>query len=341
MNTNAKSLETVLKNKYGNNYRKGKSKNGLEFRICCPFCHRTTGKEDKKYKLYLNPDVNKCFCFKCNYKGTVSNLFKDMRFNNDNPFIKERIRTLPDDVNSPGTLYKLSELPEDHIALRYLKGRGFDPVVLEEFYGVKYCGEGYRLSNIFDTSNTIIFPIWMTGKLVGWQSRLLYSPDKLTDSECAALGYQYVDGKYIRPPKYFTSPGLDKGRILFNYDSARKSEVVVVTEGPMDCIASGPCSVATLGKGVSKYQSNLIKTYWKLAITLLDPGDADTQAEQLYNELWTAMPVVKVNLRNYKDPGEASTAEIWSQIYTCAEEKGINLLRYNLGPLMTKRVFKL
>lgn len=342
MNANAKKLEATLKKKYGNAYRKTKGKNGLEYKICCPFCHRRKGTEDKRFKMYLNPELDRCHCFRCEYRGTVSGIFKNIQLSANNPFKIAKIEALPTNGIMPGSLHRLSELSEDHVALAYLRSRGFDPYVCEEFYGVKYCSEGQRFSNIFDTSNTIIFPLWMSGELVGWQSRLLYNPEKLTDVECNALGYNIDDnGKYIRPPKYYTSPGLDKGRILFNYDMARKSDVVVITEGPTDCMAAGPCAVATLGKGVTDQQANLIKAYWKLAVVLLDPGDADAQMSQLVNSIRTAIPAIKVSLHNYDDPGDAPTVEIWSQIYTEAEKGGIDLSQYNLGPNMTKKAFKL
>jgi hypothetical protein len=61
----------------------------------------------------------------------------------------------------------------------------------------------------------------MDGKLVGWQSRLLYTPDNMTDDECEAMGFVKDDDKdWVKPPKYWTSPGLEKGRVLFNYDWA-------------------------------------------------------------------------------------------------------------------------
>ena len=342
MNPNVRRLEAQLRRKYGTRFRKGKGKNGLEYKICCPFCLQNVGKEDRKYKLYLNPEIDRANCFRCGHKGRVSDLFKDMRLSADQPFVRLPAEALPTDIPMPGALHALGELPNDHPALNYLRGRGLRPTVLDQFYGVRYCSEGREFGGIFNTSNTIVFPIWMGGRLVGWQSRLLYTPDKLTEEECGALGYRMdEDGKYIRPPKYFTAPGMDKGRVLFNYDAARQSEVVVICEGPTDAIATGPCAVATLGKGVSEQQARLMKAYWKMAVTLLDPGDADKESRALQGALYTTMPVVNVTLRGYKDAGEATTMEIWNQIYDAAEHMGIDLMQYDLGPYMRKEAFKL
>lgn len=342
MNANAQRLEAQLKRKYGNRYRKGKGKNGLEYKICCPFCLRNVGKEDRKYKLYLNPDIDRANCFRCGHKGRVSDLFKDLKLAEAQPFIRLPPAPLPADVPAPGELHALSELPNDHPCLNYLRGRGLRPAVLEQYYGVRYCSAGRNFAGVFDTSNTVVFPIWMDGRLVGWQSRLLYTPDKLTEDECEALGFRLDgDGTHVRPPKYFTAPGMDKGRVMFNYDLARQSDVVVICEGPTDAIATGPCAVATLGKGVSEHQARLVKSYWKLAVTLLDPGDADREMQALYGALYTTMPVVKVSLQGYKDAGEATTEEVWRQIYDTAARSGIDLLKYNLGPHMKKEAFKI
>ena len=342
MNPNVRKLEAQLKRRYGTRYRKGRGKNGLEYKICCPFCLKRVGKEDRKFKLYLNPEIDRANCFRCGYKGRVSDIFGDMRMAEDAPFVRLPPTPLPTDVPPPGTLHMLSELPNDHVCLNYLRGRGLRPAVLEQYYGVRYCSEGRDFAGVFNTTNTVVFPIWMNQQLVGWQSRLLYTPDKLTEAECAALGYKLDDdGLHIRPPKYFTAPGMDKGRVMFNYDLARQSEVVVICEGPTDAIATGPCAVATLGKGVAEHQSRLIKSYWKLAVTLLDPGDAEREMQALYGNLYTTMPVVKVSLRGYKDAGEATTLEIWSQIYDAAQAAGIDLQQYDLGPYMSKDIFKL
>ena len=133
------------------------------------------------------------------------------------------------------------------------------------------------------------------------------------------------DGEWKIPPKYMTSPGLDKGRILFNYDNARKHNMVVICEGPFDAISVGLNGVATLGKGVTEYQERLIKAYWKFAVILLDPGDADFEMLKLEQSLRMAIPCVSVNLKGYKDAGEMSTEEIWRQIFAEIDRQSIDL----------------
>ena len=328
------NLEPAIRAKYGNKYKKTRAKNGVELRICCPFCLRNTGKLDTKYHLWLNPQKETYHCFRCSASGGLSELFSDIRRETDGLFVTQTYTAMPDAGQMPGALMSLRELPYDHIALRYLRQRNFDPIALDKYYGVKYCYEGKPfLGGIVNTTNTLVLPIWMDNRLIGWQTRLLYDPDKLTNEECAGLSLpKDPDGDYIRPPKYFTSPGMDKGRSFFNYDMARKSEIVVVTEGPFDSIAVGPCGVATMGKGVTENQAATLRSYWKLVIVMLDPGDADKEMRLLDGSLRPCVHAFTVKLRGYKDPGEAPTKEIWAQIDEAAQAHGIDLTKFNWGP---------
>jgi hypothetical protein len=289
----------------------------------------------------MNPEKGQYRCFRCPARGGLKELFSDISWTERNTFVPppNPMRELQD---QPGTLISFKELPEDHLAIRYLRNRRFDPYVLEQVYGLRYCMEGRKyLNGLVNTTNTIIFPIWMEQKVVGWQSRVLFNPDHLTDEISAAMGLpRDSDGHYLHPPKYFTSPGLEKGRAFFNYDIARQSEIVVVTEGPMDAIAVGPCAVATMGKGVSDFQARILKAYWKLVVIMLDPGDADKEMQDLYNQLWASVPTLQVILQGYKDPGEAPTAEIWRQIDVAAAAHGISLGSYNWGPYWSQQVMK-
>ena len=172
----------------------------------------------------------------------------------------------------PGTLVPLSYLDEDHQAISYLTGRGFDPRLLEENYGICYCSEGKKYAGgLFDTTNTIMIPVYQNGQAVAWQARLLYNPDKLDDRSCEALGFMKdEDGDFVKPPKYFTMPGFDKGKMLWNFDWARRSNLVVVTEGVFDAVAVGRCAVACFGKGVTEEQAGVLRYYWDLVVLLLD-----------------------------------------------------------------------
>lgn len=315
-------VEQLIYRRFNNKIRKSRGANGIEYRACCPFCRPP----DKRYKLYMNPERfgGVYNCYACNQHGFLRDLvgsFREEGSMADLPVVRDE--PLPDNVQSPGLSVPIDSLPAEHPAIEYLtktRKRPFDPVEMAQAYGVRYCVEGRRYGSAksgfcYDTTNTIIFPIWMFGKLVGWQSRLLYDPDAMDDSQCAALGFpKDEDGGWVRPPKYYTGPGVSKGRLLYNFDNARKFTYVVITEGTFDCIAVGMPAVATFGKGVSEHQVRLIKTYWDTAILLLDPGDADKETAQLLNELRRAIEVIPIDLHGYKDAGDTPRDEIWRQV---------------------------
>ena len=189
----ATRFEPYVRAKFGNRYRKGRSRNGLEFKVCCPFCVRNGLKADKKYKLWINPGKGVYRCWRCNIRGQVEDLFGHIADLGENPFQAEAVSPLTQTDVMPGLMVNLADLDEDHLAFRYMRNRGFDPVALGKFYGIRYCYEGRIFgggSFRFDTYNTIVFPIWMNQQVVGWQARLLYNPNDLTPAECA--GFQFL-----------------------------------------------------------------------------------------------------------------------------------------------------
>lgn len=318
---NSANIEALLVRKYGK-IRRGKGQNGPEIIINCPFCKH-------KFKVYINVIHGMFHCFRCGEAGSINRLieYTPQKAHVETPVFQ----ALPTDVVMPGTLVELTSLDSDHPALKYIRNRNFNITELNDVYGVRYCAEGQVFAERYDTTNTLIFPMWMNNKLIGWQSRLLYNPDELTDDDCAAMGMiQDEDGDYVKPPKYWTSPGFEKGRVLFNNDWARHSDVVVVCEGTFDAMAVGKCAVATLGKGVTDMQARLIEAYWQVVILLLDPGDADDEMAALRSRFWRLLPSVQVGLVGYKDAGEAPRIDIWKQIIAAAEAAGIDLFKYKL-----------
>lgn len=301
--TNVQRLKQLLEAKFGP-VRKSSGKNGLELLTTCPKCGH-------EYKLSVNANMGIWHCWHCGDGGRIGTLIQEARNMTFTP--AEKVERKPISVTDPGEIIPLHALPSTHQAILYLKNRGFDPNELERMFGVSYCREGKPFAGgLFNTSNTIVLPMYDNGKVIGWQSRLLYNPDKLTDEECLAFGFgRKQNGKFRRPPKYFTSPGLEKGKILFNKDWAVHSDVVVVTEGAFDAMAVGLCGVATFGKNVSDEQVAALSR-WKLVVLLLDPDAASEQAALAAR--FRVSICIPVSLKGYKDAGECPRQEIWRQI---------------------------
>lgn len=303
---NPLQLEGFLRTRFGT-VKRGHGKRGLELITRCPVCG--------KRKLSVSATTGLYQCWRGCVSGHIDTLLGAVHSaRTQNLFEAQRSAPVTREFDVPGELTPLSALNDDHQAIQYLKRRNFDPRMLDEVYGFRYCGMGKKYAGgLFSTSNTIIIPVYQNGLLIGWQSRLLYDPDKLDNKACEALDFlKDEDGDWVKPPKYFTMPGLDKGKIFWNYDWARQSELVVVCEGVFDAVAVGRCAVAAFGKGVTDDQVNMLRQYWSLVIMLLDPGDADKEMIKLNSKL--AYNTIYVTLQGYKDAGEAPQAEIWRQI---------------------------
>lgn len=299
-------LKRIIENKFGKVIVSNGS-NGLELITYCPVCGRQ--------KLTINANSGIYKCWRGCTSGTLSKLL-NIKFEPitiTRPVIQEA-----KEIPSPGEIVPLSSLDDNNPAIIYLKSRHYDINELSNYYDMSYCSKGRLFARgTFNTSNTIIIPVKQNDKIIGWQSRLLYNPDKLTELEMGVLGFKYdgETGKYTKPPKYLTSPGLQKGKMLYNIDNAKKSNTVVVTEGVFDAVSVGRCAVATFGKQVSDEQISALKSYWDIVILLLDP-DAQEEQNRLVARLGSAAIVVPVVLQGYKDAGEAPREEIWKQIYS-------------------------
>lgn len=313
-------LQRELEKRFGQVTR-SQGHNGLELVCDCPVCG--------KHKLSVNAVTGVFKCWVGCMSGHVRKLLKTHVAMTKAPV---RIERRDYGYIEPGTCVQLSTVDDNNPAAVYLRARGFDARSIGREFGAQYCTSGRRFAKgLFNTSNTVVVPIVMNGETKGWQARLLYDPDKLTDEQCSLIGLPWDDEKkkYRRPPKYMTMPGLDKRTVLWNFDNARKSELVVVTEGVFDALRVGLCGVATLGKQVSDQQIALLQQYWRCIVVLLDP-DADKESRALVGKFGPTVRVVPVTLQGYKDAGEAPREEIWSQIWDAAEGTGGSISEYSV-----------
>jgi hypothetical protein len=231
-------------------------------------------------------------------------------------------------MKMPGTMYRLDKLVErmpGHDALKYLRGRGFDPVLLGKLWGVSYCCN----SRMHYARNRIIIPIYQEGMLAGWQAR--YIGDD-------------VDGRPFNKagvPKYFTSPGFHRRLTAYNLERALMHPTVVIVEGPADCWRVGPMAIGCLGKTMSaEVRQKLIEGMKRhgddaVIVVALDPKPDKTAAakgkphhiERLANQLAPALPnrVVPVYLPEEYDPGSMDRQLLRQLIRDEAGKKGLKV----------------
>ena len=166
-------LEQALRSKF-KKWRPSQGKHGKEYIVDCIFCRG-------KNKLYINPTADRFYCFRCGERGTVGRLLGHSRINVLNLAPPKPKPLGADGVIPPGTTIPLTKLDPEHHAIRYLEDRGFTAHSLFTRFGVQYCNSGQWFGakkgmpgGIFNTTDTLIFPINMQGRLIGWQARLLY-----------------------------------------------------------------------------------------------------------------------------------------------------------------------
>ena len=317
---NGRSLLRILERKFGDaTVTTGAS--GTEIVFDCPHCGRR--------KLNVNPGKNAYHCWVCGDHGKLSELLEmkpsDIRAMKAN--LEPRKKKATKGYIPPGPTVPVQMMSYESAPCLYLLDRGFDPKAVGSVFGIEYCQAGVSFAGgVFNTSNTLVIPVARNGVSVAWQARLLYNPDKIEESLWPSMGWKWDDEKkkFRKPPKYFTMPGFDKGRFLFNHDNAEKFGFVVVTEGAFDAMSVGRCAVAAFGKGLTDIQIGLLKS-WDVIVLLLDP-DASSDQAKLARRLRTfGKKVVEVKLEGWKDAGECPHAELVERILDACDAAGVDL----------------
>jgi len=117
-----------------------------------------------------------------------------------------------------------------------------------------------------------------------------------------------VEGKEFK-----NTPGLPKGKTLFNLHRIKSARKVYVVESSFDAIRLDQCgmpAVATLGSNVSNFQIDLLKKYFNDIIIIADNDEAgNNMVTRIKDKLGSK--VVSLNLENkYKDIGDMDDVDI-------------------------------
>lgn len=270
---------------------------GEEYRVCCPFCG------DDHYHLYINYRYGtqdeegnpiclaNCFHDCLEEEVNRKKLYYDICVNPSGrrmpirsvTTLKRKTSSVKQAVRPVNQVVPLSALPEDHIAVQYLKNRGFAREYLANYH-LGYCAD----QNDWMAYDRLIIPIISRGKCVGWQARAIRDSDK--------------------GPKYYTSPNVTLGNYLYNFDVARQCPYVVLTEGVADSWRVGPAGVCLFGKALSSGQQKLLLNNWigKPVCVMLD-RDAEKESQKITKRLSEVHrgPVIFIPVpEGYKDPGD-------------------------------------
>ena len=132
----------------------------------------------------------------------------------------------------------------------------------------------------------------------------MHSPDGM----CLGFVARTIQGKDFK-----NTPGLPKGKILFNLHRVKSSGTVYVVESSFDAIRLdqiGFPAVATLGANVSNSQTRLLEKYFTNVVLIADNDEAGSiMKDKLIEKLGSLITVIRLD-KNYKDIGDMEDAEI-------------------------------
>ena len=288
--------------------------------ICCPFCKESGsrlwvnhlyGEEFREHTMRRsNTHLAICYRNNCLKQPGLSRQFEDLVFGpNKRALPKMPIRMADPEtslvmIEPPGEIVPLTDLPAEHPAMAYLYSREFDPAELTDNFNVGVCvapdKDKFKL-----VKNRIYIPVTFNGRLAGWQAR--------------SVG----DDSY--GPKYYNSPGMQKSRTLYNYDTASKQPLVVVVEGVPSVWRIGAPAVCLFGKSMSHWQRTTIATTWagKPVFFLLD-SDAHIELDRGVIELCEHdLQVIPVILPDKRDPADYKRAQLKDLLGSAADAVGV------------------
>lgn len=154
---------------------------------------------------------------------------------------------------SMGTTTPLQDLPENHQAAAYLTSRGFNYHYLGSACGAVLMHKHSDPTIERMSQGRIGFPFYVDGVMKLWQARSPYDLEK---------------GKKW-PPKWWFPGGTAK--VPWNVDVAAAFPVVILCEGILSAVNTGPAGIAIGGKTMTPEAIEIIKRRWKRAFVMLDP----------------------------------------------------------------------
>jgi DNA primase len=126
----------------------------------------------------------------------------------------------------------------------------------------------------------------------------VHSPDGMT------IGFV---GRSVEGKEFKNTPGLPKGKILFNLHRVKSSSLVYVVESSFDAIRLdqvGFPAVATLGANVSASQIKLLEKYFNNVVLVADNDEAGSiMKDKLIEKLGSLVSVINID-KKYKDIGD-------------------------------------
>ncbi|NDD52689.1 hypothetical protein EBZ39_02210 [bacterium] len=281
---------------------------GEYYAVCCPFCKESGFRlwinhlygSELRFNAFQRTNTHLAVCYRhdCLRQPGRRKQLEDLIFGHNRffpaamPIRQVDVVDVPAaQITKPGEIIPLADLPHDHAAVQYVRSRNFDPAYLSNNFGVGVCVNP-TTDKLRIMKNRLYIPIVVNGVLTGWQGRAV---------DDSAYG-----------PKYYNVPGMQKSRLLYNYDVASKQSCVIIVEGVPSVWRLGAPAVCLFGKTMSHWQRTTIATTWpNLPVFLLLDNDAETEMEIGVNELCRHdVQVIPVFLPDSRDPADYQRSEL-------------------------------
>lgn len=288
---NDEALFAFLKKKFGMVKRASKG----WIRIKCPTC---TPKDAAKMKRGVHPKTQYTKCFICENKISFEELVGNATFDRAATTASSeqeehaQARQWPFKKITP-----INELASTHPAIQFLhKDQLYRLDDYWEKHQIGFISAQNAVNVVFPnskitTADSICFPVYFNKNFVGWQLR--YIPGTWNGDRMGKMKYLHV---------------FLKGKYVFNYDGAKEFDNVVVVEGIKKALKF-PNGVATLGKGVSEEQVQIIQQWPRITLMY----DGEDVAQEMARKLALAINAgprecVNIDPRTYgfSTPDEAS-----------------------------------
>ena len=259
---------------------------GTDYIVFCPYHNnnRTPAGEVSK-------DHGMFFCFGCQ---TTKTLIEFVMYTSNRTYFeavryiksKEQETSIEESVNK-ALINKPEFVQYDELLIKRLNNQALEsPRAIRYFEGRKITKESIEKFGLgySEKQDSVTIPI--------------YSPDGM----CIGFVARTVEGKEFK-----NTPGLPKGKVLFNLHRIKTSNIVYVVESSFDAIRLdqvGFPAVATLGANVSAAQIRLLEKYFNSIVLIADNDDAGMiMRDKLIEKLGPIVTSVYID-KKYKDIGD-------------------------------------
>lgn len=286
-------------------------RHGPEWGLPCPECDVGRAKE---FRLWFNIEKNTGTCYKCHRAFNTLSLVQvlegvsfteALRLVKEHTvsgvlslaLLKQRVEQAFSEVAEaePEKLGTIA-LPDEFLSCADHHPSEWPAYILKRIgslktvydHGIGWCVHGYF-------KYRMVVPIRLDGEVVSFIAR------DMTGT---------ADKKVLYPK------GCKTSRMLFNYDRARRFDRVILVEGVLDALRTGPRCMAILGTNLSDSQVTLLANSEAREVVVMLDGDAAGEAGALkvVERLRSMFKLRVVRLPRGLDPDDFSRPELLARV---------------------------